>query len=602
MKKFSLFSLPRNEPPSALPTLAANNSSPKNVLGSMKISGLEVEAQFQELFQGLPIACFSVNSQGRIQNWNASAEEIYGWSAQEMKGKPIWQSMARPEDHNALRHQLLRVFTGESFSVEEQVFLRADGSTLVASTKTFPLHSEDDNVAVAVITCLDMSGRKKAEERLERHAFHDRLTGLPDRTLFIESVESALRQSRQKEGHEFAVLLLNLDRFKVANESLGHGAGDQVLISTARKLEACVAPGDVVARLGGDEFALLLNRIGNEEEAIQTAERIQKRLSLPITANRQEIFISVSIGIVTARIGHARAEEVLRDAHSAMDRAKASGKARYEIFDKGMTSRVGSSLQLEADLRRALGRFELRLDYQPIISLSTGIIDGFECLIRWHHPTRGLVSPGQFIPLAEETGLIIPIGFWALKEACNQLAQWQTGNSPRALPLTVAVNISPKQFVQPNFVEQIKQIIKRSNVDPSYLKLEITESDFIDNTEAAIEMVTQLKACGIKICLDDFGTGYSSLSYLHRFPFNVLKIDQSFVSHMDTDGKNEEIVRTIIALGHNLNMDIVAEGVERASHLAQLRALKCHYGQGYFFAGGMDARNAQELVTANPQW
>ena len=285
-----------------------------------------------------------------------------------------------------------------------------------------------------------------------------------------------------------------------------------------------------------------------------------------------------------------------------MDRAKSGGKARYEIFDKGMTSRTSSNLQLEADLRRALGRFELHLEYQPIISLSTGIIDGFESLIRWKHPTRGMVSPGQFIPLAEENGLIIPIGFWALKEACNQLAQWQSGNRPRALPLTVAVNISPKQFVQPNFVEQVKQIIKRSKVDPSYLKLEVTESAIIDNTDAAIEMVGQLKASGIKICLDDFGTGYSSLSYLHRFPFNVLKIDQSFVSHMDTDGKNEEIVRTIIALGHNLNMDIVAEGVERSTHLAQLRALKCHYGQGYFFAGSMDTRSAQELVTANPQW
>lgn len=559
-------------------------------------------SQFQELFQGLPIACFSLNSQGQIIEWNPAAEKLYGWSCQQIAGKKIWQSLARPEDQNPLRNQLLRVFTGDSLAVDEQQFLRADGTVISVSTNTFPLHDIAGNVVAAVSACVDMSGRKKAEERLERHAFHDRLTGLPDRTLFLESVEGALRHARQNEGHEFAVLLLNLDRFKVANESLGHGAGDQVLISTARKLEACVAPGDVVARLGGDEFALLLNRINSDEEAIQTAERIQKRLSLPITANRQEIFISVSIGIVTGRIGHTRAEEVLRDAHSAMDRAKASGKARYEIFDKGMTSRVGSSLQMEADLRRALGRFELRLDYQPIVSLSTGIIDGFECLIRWHHPTRGMVSPGQFIPLAEETGLIIPIGFWALKEACNQLAKWQTGNRPRALPLTVAVNISPKQFVQPNFVEQIKQIIKRSGVDPSYLKLEITESAIIDNTDAAIEMVTQLKASGIKICLDDFGTGYSSLSYLHRFPFNVLKIDQSFVSQMDTDAKNEEIVRTIIALGHNLNMDIVAEGVERAPHLAQLRALKCHYGQGYFFAGGMDAHNAQELVTANPQW
>ena len=601
MRRFSLPwpSTPRTE--TALPN-AGESSAPKNALPNGHQSASGTASQFAELFQGLPIACFSFNAQGRILDWNPAAEALYGWSARDIKTKTLWQSLARLEDNNPLRQQLLRVFTGDSLSVEEQQFLCADGTTITVSTNTFPLHDAYDNIVSGLTACVDMSGRKKAEERLERHAFHDRLTGLPDRTLFLESVEAALRKSRQKEGHEFAVLLLNLDRFKVANESLGHGAGDQVLISTARKLEACVAPGDVVARLGGDEFALLLERINNDEEAIQTAERIQKRLSLPITANRQEIFISVSIGIVTARIGHTRAEEVLRDAHSAMDRAKASGKARYEIFDKGMTSRVGSSLQMEADLRRALGRFELRLDYQPIVSLSTGIIDGFECLIRWHHPTRGLVSPGQFIPIAEETGLIIPIGFWALKEACSQLAKWQSGNRPRALPLTVAVNISPKQFVQPNFVEQIKQIIKRSGADPSYLKLEITESAIMDNTEAAIEMVTQLKASGIKICLDDFGTGYSSLSYLHRFPFNVLKIDQSFVSHMDSDAKNEEIVRTIIALGHNLNMDIVAEGVERSTHLAQLRALKCHYGQGYFFAGGMDARNAQELVTANPQW
>jgi diguanylate cyclase (GGDEF)-like protein len=501
-----------------------------------------------------------------------------------------------------MREILSQVFSGKIQREQEWQQRCAEGRTCFVATDSFPIHDENGRIIAAVSANVDISERKRAEDRLARHAFHDRLTNLPDRTLFLERIENALRQARQKDDYGFAVFFMNLDRFKIANESLGHIAGDQLLISTARKLEACVAPGDTVARLGGDEFAILLDNLKGEDDAIQIAERVQKRLALPTNVGGHEVYSTASIGVAFNRKNHQRAEDILREAHAAMDRAKAGGKARYEIFDKGITSRTHTVMQLEADLRRALGRHELHMEYQPIISLATGLIDGFEALVRWRHPTRGLVSPGQFVPLAEETGLIIPIGYWALREACNQLAQWQQGKRPRSLPVTVAVNLSAKQFGQRNLLEQVLNIISRSGADPSYLKLEITESAIMDNTEAAIEVVTHLKEIGIKISLDDFGTGYSSLSYLHRFPFNVLKIDQAFVSRMDVSAKNEEIVRAIIALGHSLNMDVVAEGVETATQLSHLRALKCHYGQGYFFAGGMDAKTAQELVAANPQW
>jgi diguanylate cyclase (GGDEF)-like protein/PAS domain S-box-containing protein len=558
--------------------------------------------RFDELFGGLPLACVRFDERGRILDWNAAAVKLYGWSLPEATARTIWETLVREEDAPRLRTQISRVFGGEATRDLACQQRCANGHEVSVQSTLLPLRDARDKVVCAVMTTMDISERKRAEERLARHAFHDRLTNLPDRTLFAERVEQALRRTRQSEDYEFAVFFLNLDRFKIANESLGIGAGDQLLAGTARKLEACVAPDDMVARLGGDEFAILLDDIKSDDDAIQVAERIQKRLALPMNFAGQEVYSTASIGIAFNRAGHTRAEEILRDAHAAMDRAKSAGKARYEIFDKGMPSRARANLQLESDLRRALGRHELQLNYQPIISFATGLIDGFEALVRWNHPTRGMVSPGQFVPLAEETGLIIPIGYWALREACNQLAYWQKVRRPRTSPLTIAVNLSAKQFSQPNLVDQVKAIVKRTDVDASYLKLEIVESAIMDNTAAAIGAVTQLKEMGIKISLDDFGTGYSSLSYLHKFPFNVLKIDQSFVSKMDISNKHEDIVRAIIALGHSLRMDVVAEGVETNAQLAQLRSLKCHYGQGYFFAGAMDAASAQEFVAANPQW
>jgi diguanylate cyclase (GGDEF)-like protein/PAS domain S-box-containing protein len=572
-------------------------------LGSRETAGAnDGLGDSRELFQNLPIACFQFDRKGAIVQWNRAAETLYGWSTEENARRSVADTLARPEDALRSRTQIERVFAGEAIRELEWQMRCADDQTCHVAVDLFPLHDENDRVASGICAGIDLGERKRAEERLVRHAFHDRLTNLPDRTLFMEKIEAAIKRAQQNSDYEFAVFFLNLDRFKVANESLGHNAGDQLLISTARKLEACIAPGDTVARLSGDEFAILLDGIKGEDDAIQVAERIQKRLALATNIGGQEVFSSASIGVAFNRRSHGRAEEVLRDAHAAMDRAKASGKARYEIFDKGLPSRAHSALQIESDLRRALGRQELRMEYQPIVSLSTGLIDGFEALVRWNHPTRGMVPPGQFIPLAEETGLIIPIGYWALREACSQLAQWQKSRQRRALPVTIAVNLSARQFSQRNLLEQILHIITRSGVDPSYLKLEITESAIMDNTEAAIETVTHLKEVGIKISLDDFGTGYSSLSYLHRFPFNVLKIDQAFVSRMDVSAKNEEIVRAVIALGHSLSMDVIAEGVETANQLAHLRALKCHYGQGYFFAAGMDAKTATELIAANPQW
>lgn len=356
----------------SLPTSKRNlGSTPEGGFTSSEARRQNVNASrsFNELFENLPIACFSVNEHGVILDWNAAAEELYGWTAQQVCGQSLWETIVRTEDAVVARERIERAFAGDNFSAIEDQHICADGHSCTVSSNIFPICNDDGKVLSIVNAVLDFSARKRAEERMARHAFHDRLTGLPDRTLFSNVYKTALRQSRQKEGFQFAVLFLNLDRFKIANESLGHGGGDHILNSTARKLEACAGPGDTVARLSGDEFALLLVNIKSEEEVMQVVERIQKRMALPLTISGQEFFYRAGIGIVHSRASHARPEDILRDAHTATDRAKASGKGRYEIFDKGMPSRAHSMLQLESDLRRALARNELRMEYQPIVSL-----------------------------------------------------------------------------------------------------------------------------------------------------------------------------------------------------------------------------------------
>lgn len=442
--------------------------------------------------------------------------------------------------------------------------------------------------------------------RMLHNALHDELTGLPNRTLFINQLQWALtrRQNltlRQTTDTSIAVLFLGLDSFKTINDSLGHRLADELLISVAQRLQGCLRTKDQVARVGGDEFAILLKQVQDTDEVAHLADHLQKQVKLPFNLSGHEVVTTASVGIVLDQPDERQEpEDILRDAQTAMNQAKAAGKARYQVFRSGMRVQIVTRMQLETDLRRAIARQEFQLYYQPFIHLETGRIGGFEALLRWHHPQRGLVHPVEFIPVAEETDLILPIGQWVIREACSQLKLWQT-QFP-ANHLIVSVNLSSKQFTQVDLVEQIEQTLIETELDGRSLKLEITESIAMTDVESTIALLMRLKALDLNLSIDDFGTGYSSLSYLHRFPTDTIKVDRSFVSRMGDATEDAHIVKTIIMLGHNLGMNIVAEGVETAEQLMRLRSLKCEYAQGYFFAKPVPSEAAEALLQENPEW
>ena len=423
---------------------------------------------------------------------------------------------------------------------------------------------------------------EETKEHFRHAAFHDSLTGLPNRAMFTELLKAEIESSLRRGEHMFAVLFLDLDRFKNINDSLGHTHGDLLLVAFAERLERTLRPIDTLARFGGDEFAILLSGMTDATDAVRVAQRIQDELSQPFVLDKNSAFATASIGIALSSSGYDRPDDILRDADIAMYRAKENGKARYELFDHGMHARAVSRLQLESDLRQAIEHKEFCVYYQPIVSLQTGRLAGFEALVRWNHPRRGLVSPADFIPVAEETGLIVPIGQWVLNEACAHVRQWQI-DSPSHRSLSLSVNLSARQVAQPDLLNRIKDALEISQLSPHCLKLEITESVVMENAEAAAQMFKQLRSLGVQLSIDDFGTGYSSLSYLHRFPLNYLKIDRSFVMRLTTDNDNA-IVRTISTLARNLGMEVIAEGIETEEQFQQLKMLGCEYGQGYLFS------------------
>jgi diguanylate cyclase (GGDEF)-like protein len=444
---------------------------------------------------------------------------------------------------------------------------------------------------------LNIVKRQKSEAQLRHNVFHDGLTGLPNRALFMKRLGAAIAKVQRFSNSLFAVLFVDLDRFKVINDSLGHGVGDQLLIETASRLKSCMRNEDMVARLGGDEFTILLNDIQSICDATDIADRIQTALTLPFNFSGQEVFISLSVGITLSTTGYQRPEDFLRDADTAMYRAKAYGKARYEIFDASMHDSAVKQMQLENDLRRAIERQEFEIYFQPIVCLESSKVSGFEALIRWQHPTRGLLDPVDFIEVAEETGAIIPIGYWILSEACRQLHLWQVKYG--ATSLTMSVNLSTKQFSQRNLLEQISSILQSTGLNPCSLKLEITETAIMENAASAAEMLLQLRDLGIEIYMDDFGTGYSSLSSLHHFPVDLLKIDQSFINGLETGGEKSKIVQTIMTLTQNLGINAIAEGVETAEQISILRMLQCKFGQGYFFSKPLDKTAAETMIAKN---
>ena len=443
----------------------------------------------------------------------------------------------------------------------------------------------------------EINDHRRTQEQLRHMALHDGLTSLPNRVLFTNRLEQAINRTKRRSNYLFAVLFLDCDRFKVVNDSLGHLVGDQLLIAVARRLESCLRPVDTIARLGGDEFAILLEELEDLNDAASVAERLNQELALPFCIDKREIFINASIGIVLGTKDYQQPEALLRDADTAMYRAKELGKARYQVFDRGMHDCAQKILQLETDLQLAMARKEFTVHYQPIVSLATGKIIEFEALLRWHHPKRGLISPAEFIPLAEESGLIIPIGMWVLREACRQASAWHNQDrSLTQLPLKIGVNLSVKQFSQPDLIEQLDQILAETQLDGRSLTLEITESAIMDNGEVATKLLQKLRARRIQLSIDDFGTGYSSLSYLHRFPVDTLKIDRSFISRICENGKNQEVVRAIVTLAHHLGMTVIAEGVETAQQFDLLRKMGCELGQGYFFSKPLEQESAGAIL------
>ena len=435
---------------------------------------------------------------------------------------------------------------------------------------------------------------RESKEKFRHAAFHDALTNLPNRNLFMETLKYALEKSKHDSNYKFAVLFLDINRFKTINDSLGHSMGDRLILHVAKRLATSVRDKDLVARFSGDEFAFILHNVKDIEDAKQFAGRIKHKISAPFTLNGRQVFTSFSIGIALGGAEYELAEDILRDADIAMYNAKGSEKD-YVVFDRNMHTRAVTLLQLETDLRHAIERGELCMFYQPIVDLDSMKLFGFESLIRWKHPKRGMVPPNEFIPVSEDTGLIVPLTLWILRTSCLQMVEWQRKN-PANRNLVLSVNLSGKHFAQKDLVEQIKKILVETEINPACLKLELTESAVMTNAESVILMMKQIRDLGIQLSIDDFGTGYSSLSYLHRFPINTLKVDRSFVNSMEDGSENGEIVRTVIALAKTLRLSVVAEGIETIHQLHQLRILGCEYGQGYLFSRPVPVEEAERLI------
>jgi len=439
--------------------------------------------------------------------------------------------------------------------------------------------------------------RKQWEAKLVHTAFHDPLTDLPNRLLFLDRLGLCVSRTKRHQNYLFAVLYVDLDRFKMINDGMGHVVGDHLLVQVGRRLQSCLRVTDTVSRIGGDEFAVLMDDIKHFSDVTRAVERIRDQLLLPLKLDGHEVFTTASIGIALSSTGYQNAEDFLRDADTAMYRAKALGEGRHQIFDKSMHEQAARLLKLETDLRRAIERKELRLHYQPIMSLHTGLLAGFEALVRWQHPDDGLLSPAEFIPVAERSQLIIPITQSVLQEACSQARIWRS-QLPADFPFSISVNLPAKYLAKPDWVQEISALMAENGLPPEFLALEITESEIMEDPASFSIALSHLNELGVKTYIDDFGTGYSSLRYLANLPVHALKIDRAFVSNLDVDERNSAIVRSVVSLAHNLGLQVIAEGVETSHQLEYLKALKCQYGQGFLFSRPGDSEQATQFLTA----
>ncbi len=551
------------------------------------------EEYFRSLIENALDTITILDREGVIRYQSPSVQRVLGYEPGELVGKSVFDYI-HSDDRAVAVTSLAGIMAtpGESSDVKMR-FLHMDGSWRYMEAVGRNL-LDDPVVRGVVINARDVTVRREAEERLLHDAFHDKLTGLPNRALLLDRLNQMLARSKRTGKASFSVLFLDLDRFKVINDSLGHMIGDQMLISVARRLDACSRPGDTVARLGGDEFTMVLDGTHDEEEATRIANRVHEAMRRPIILEGHEVFTAVSIGIAQGSLKYECAEDILRDADLAMYRAKSLGKDRHVVFDDSMQADAMAVLRLESELRRAIEDQEFRLFYQPIVGLETNVVTSFEALLRWEHPERGLLFPKDFIAVAEETHIIIPLGWWVLEETIRQVAEWEREFHVHD-DLTIHVNVSGLQLTQGDLIPGLRDMLEKYGVPGHRLNLELTEGILMEKAEAAIRTLHRLKELGLELSIDDFGTGYSSLTYLHRFPTQHVKLDRSFVANMDLD-QSGGIVRTIIDLAHDLGMEVVAEGIETLGQAQKLSEMKCEAGQGFYFGQAVPADEARKLI------
>jgi diguanylate cyclase (GGDEF)-like protein/PAS domain S-box-containing protein len=536
-----------------------------------------------------------VSISGDILKVNSALEIILGFSDEHLTGTNF-ETLLPEYEAATYRREISKLFYGTADSIQiEQRIIRESGDLSWVLWTASMIPAAGDEGPQYIFQFQDINDRKRAEGRIAFDALHDSLTGLPNRTLFVDRLQAAFRSAQRASGASFAVCYLDFDRFKLVNDSFGHGVGDKLLVEIAARLRTLIPNGDTIARLGGDEFAILVEDIGDNADPVAMTDVIRNELARPFDLGHSRVQSTVSIGVAYWSRSYELPEAILRDADTALAQAKRAGRDRCEVFSSEMREVSVKFLENETDLRGAVDRGEFRAFYQPIVDLRTARLVGFEALIRWEHPERGPISPGEFIQVAEETGLIYPIGEWMLRQTCRQLAAWQR-TYVEARDLSVAVNVSAKQFMQSNVEGIVSRVIAETGIRPASLKLELTESVMAENLSHVANVMSGLKKIGVKLSIDDFGTGYSSLSNLHLLPLDTLKVDRSFVNHMDDGSENREIIKTIVSLAASLGLDVIAEGVESLQQFEQLRDLGCGYGQGFYIAPPLDAAAAETLI------
>ncbi|HEV8424303.1 MAG TPA: EAL domain-containing protein [Actinomycetes bacterium] len=552
------------------------------------------EQRFQALVQHSSEVVILVDSDASVEYVSESMSRVFGYSEADLLSRPLTRIL-EAEAAARLREGLGDVAERPYGVLELELPLRHRDGHLCTVQVTITNLLDNPSVGGLVLNTRDISERRQLEDQLVHQAFHDSLTTLANRALFKDRVDHALLRTK-RQTPSVAVLFVDLDGFKEVNDSLGHAAGDRLLIQVAERLHSCVRPSDTVARFGGDEFAVLIEDASDDIDVTAVAERVLEGLRQPFVVNGRELHVRGSMGIARMESDVEGADQLLRNADLAMYRAKAAGRGGYERYDPEMHTELVQRVQLEADLRRALEDGDLFLNYQPTFDLASGQLVGAEALARWHHPTRGLVPPTEFIPLAEASGLIRPLGAWVLHEACRHAAEWQRASSQRDKPLALSINLSGRQLQVPEVVDDVAQALQESGLQPESLVLEMTESVLMDDSENVLAILRRLKQLGARLAIDDFGTGYSSLSYLHRFPVDMLKIDRSFVERLSHASDNAELARTIVRLGQSLQLVTVAEGVEDSAQFLALRRMGCDVGQGYYFGRPMGSEEIGRLL------